>query len=82
MHPKKRTRRDTPETAIDTSINNAINMHKKDGTIRRFGISNTGLYHTNVTDQSASLITITTVKNQEAKYSALDVRQATVARKP
>ena len=68
-------------TTMDTSIDNAINVHKQDGTIRRFGLSNTGLYYTDVRDQSGSLLTITTVKNQKAKYSALDVRRATAARK-
>ena len=66
---------------MDTSIDNAINVHKTDGTIRRFALSDTGLYHTNVADQSGSLLTITTVKDQKAKYSALDVRRATAARK-
>ena len=68
-------------TTMDTSIDNSINVHKKDGTIRRFTLSPTGLYYSDVTDCSGSVLTITTVKDQQAKYSALDIRRATAARK-
>ena len=66
---------------MDTAIDNAIIVHKSDGSTRRFGLSDTGLYVTDVRDQSGSLLTIAMVKDQSMKYSALDMRRAKAARR-
>ena len=66
---------------MDTNIDNALMVHKQDGTTRRFSLSSTGLYRSDLNDQSGSVFTITTVKDEQMKHSALDVRRAKAARK-
>ena len=66
---------------MDTSVDNAIIVHKTDGTIRRFGLTTTGLYLSNLGDYSGSLLTITTIEDQKMKYSALDVQRADAAQR-
>ena len=66
---------------MDTAVDNSLIVHKTDGTIRRFGLSDTGLYRSDLADTTGSLLTITTVNNHKMKYSALDVRRADAARK-
>ena len=59
---------------MDTSFDSALFVHKDDGFTWRFSLSNTGLYYSNITNYSGAVLTITTVKDQEIKYSNLYVR--------
>lgn len=65
---------------MDSTIDNAIFVHKTNGTLRRFGLSSTGLYYSDINDYSGTVLTIITTKDQEMKYSALDMRRARAAR--
>ena len=61
---------------MDTDIDNAMYIHRRDGGVRRFGRSSDNLYYCDLRDQSGSILTIATVKGNREKYSALDVRRA------
>lgn len=62
---------------MDTSIDNTLTIHRTDGSIHRFAFSETGLYHSNVTDYFGTVLTTSTAKSQKTKYSALGVQRAT-----
>ena len=70
----------TMRVTMDTAIDNALYVHKDDGTLRRFGKSKHGLYYSRVNSQDGCMLTIITVKEKESQYSDLDVRRAKKAR--
>ena len=65
---------------MDTAIDNALYVHKDDGTLRRFGKSKHGLYYSRVNSQDGCMFTVITVREKESQYSDLDVRRAKKAR--
>ena len=70
----------TMRVTMDTAIDNALYVHKNDGTLRRFGKSKHGLYYSRVNSQDGCMLTVITVKEKESQYSDLDVRRAKKAR--
>ena len=59
--------------AMDSSIDNAIYVHKSDGAMRRFECMKSGIYCCNLRGKDEYLFNITTVEGQELQYSKLDV---------
>ena len=72
---------DTYRITLDTGVTQAFYVHKQDGSTRRFDRMECGLYACDVTKTDGILLAITTVDGQKKKYSDLDVRRATAARK-
>ena len=62
---------------MDTSIDNAIYVHKSDGTIRKFECTKSGIYCCNLRENK----NVVTVEGQEQQYSGLDIDRAKKARK-
>jgi len=72
---------DTMRITMDTATDNALFVHRNDGTLRRFGKSNNhGLYYSRVNCKDGCMFTVVTVKEKESQYSDLDVRRAKKAR--
>ena len=65
---------------MDTSIDDAIFIHKKDGTHRRFGVMASGIYCCDLKQQQSSAVHVS-VTEQAQQYSATDVDRAKKARK-
>ena len=62
---------------MDSSVDNALYVHKDDGTMRRFVCTKSGVYCCNLRDKNKYVFNITTIEQQEEQYSALDVERAT-----
>ena len=65
---------------MDTSVDNAIFIHKPDGTVRRFACLQEGIYCCNTKrhkkNSSFILSSIISVETQEQQYSTIDVHRA------
>ena len=61
---------------MDSSVNNALYVHKDDGTIQRFVCTKSGVYCCNLRDKNKYVYNITTIEQQQEQYSALDVERA------
>ena len=72
----------THRITMDSSIDDAIFIHKPDGSLRRFQCTKSGIYCCNL-KQSESFVfnSILSVEGQKQQYSALDIGRATKARK-
>ena len=68
---------------MDTNIDNALYVHKPNGSVRRFECTKDGIYCCDMrsTSKQKFMFNITTVEGQEQQYSALDVSRAKEARK-
>ena len=66
---------------MDTSIDNAIYVHKSDGTIRKFECTRSGIYCCNLREDDACVFNVVTVEGQAQQYSGLDIDRAKKARK-
>ena len=66
---------------MDSTIDNAIYVHKSDGGMRRFECTKSGIYCCNLRGKDEYMFNITTVEGQELQYSKLDVARAKKARK-
>ena len=67
---------------MDSSVDNAIYVHREDGTMRRFECGKSGIYCCNMREKNSCVFnSIMTVENQEQQYSALDIGRAKKARK-
>lgn len=65
---------------MDISIDNALPVHKNDGSLRCLALSYTSLCHSNVTNYFRAVFNISTVKDEKTKYSALDIWRAAITR--
>ena len=73
---------DSCRITLDTSVAQAFFVHKADGTARWFDRINCNLYACDISSkEQGAILAITTVNGQKKKYSDLDVRRATAARK-
>ena len=72
---------DRYRVTLDTSVSQSFFVHKDDGSTRRFDRIDCDLYACDVTTTNGALLAIVTVDGQKKKYSDLDVRRATKARK-
>jgi hypothetical protein len=72
---------DVYRVTLDTAVAQAFFVHKPDGSTRRFDRVSCDLYASDVSDDNGAVLAITTVDGQKRKYSDLDVRRATAARK-
>jgi hypothetical protein len=72
---------DEYRVTIDTAVTQAFFVHKTDGSTRRFDRMNCNLYACDVTRTDGALLAIITVDGQKKRYSDLDVRRATAAKK-
>ena len=63
---------------MDTDLDNAICVHRDDGSIRRFhrGDNNLYYYDTRKAKSEETLLVVTTVKGNKAKYSGIDRKRA------
>ena len=67
---------------MDNTLDNAIFIHKSDGTARRFGCMKSGIYCCDLKSSNSFVFNgIVSVESQEQQYSALDVNRAKAARK-
>lgn len=66
---------------LDIDINNALYVHRTDGTFRRFEGTDTNLYYNDLAEASGTMLTLSTVSNNKEKYSNLDCKRAERAAK-
>jgi len=66
---------------MDSSVDNALYVHKDDSTMRRFVCTKSSVYCCNLRDKNKYVFNITTIEQQQEQYSALDVERAKKARK-
>ena len=72
---------DTYRVTLDTAVTQAFFVHKPDGSTRRFDRMDCNLYACDISNTNGTLLAIVTVDGQKLKYSDLDVKRATAARK-
>ena len=68
----------THKVTMDSSVDNAMYIHKDDGTIRRFhrGENNLYYYDTRKANSNETLLAITTVEGQKELFSGADRKRA------